>query len=135
MSPMTFFKDTLNDEISETIARMYPLNWTKEKHALKRRLIDQVLAEGFITFTGNLMFYELSCSGASAIVMVGPQQRGHLRPYRGKAVRLICLGSWGMSRLYAAKLLTAPFIAIPHPITRAQALPGNWQSSVAPKNT
>ncbi len=115
-APMRFFKDTLDDAIGKILNQMRPLTWTKEKHALKERLVDQVFAEDYIGFTGSPMFYGLGSSGESAIVIVKPQQRGHLKAYRGRAVRLICLGPYGMNRWYAARPLDGLFVAERHPL-------------------
>ena len=85
--------DPLNDEIGLMIVKLTSLEkWTKEKYALKDLLAKTMKKEGYTSFLGHYARYNLHRIGTSYLYQVPMNKRGHLRTFRGKTIRLVCMG-------------------------------------------
>lgn len=81
-------------EIGERLLRLNQVTgWTKLKRSLVAELQDCLLKHGFITVQGHGVRYRVSHVGGSFLYYVHDRQQGHLRPFRGKTVRVVCVGS------------------------------------------
>ena len=91
------FEDLKVDKRSDTIGKlllkleMLP-TWTKEKRTLHEKLLKEVKKRKYFYFWSNCQKYLLSRIGESAVYVVPKNKRGHLSPFRGKKVRIICVG-------------------------------------------
>ena len=67
--------------------------WNKQKRHLIEDLIALLNAEGYIGLAGHGPTYGITTVGSSFIYKVPKTKQGSLKPYRGKTVRIICVGS------------------------------------------
>jgi hypothetical protein len=81
------------------------VNWTAERHEIKKRLVLQLRKDRYVVFSADPRVYGLSRIGESFLLEVSAKQRGHLKPFRGKLIRLVCMGSGRFKRVYAARSL------------------------------
>jgi hypothetical protein len=99
-------EDNLDDEVGRCLRNLH-LNrtWTAEKKRLFAQLEVLTKRERYLLFTGDYRDYHLERKGQSCIYAVPLSQRGALKIYRGKHVRLICVGSWDQyaGRFFQAK--------------------------------
>ena len=93
--------DKLNDKLGIRLREFLVVqNWNKEKHNLVRELFKEIRRQEFIqknefrSFSGNRPSYWLYGGVGSSLIYKVPQnKRGLLSDYRGKVVRLICIGN------------------------------------------
>lgn len=67
------------------------ISWTKRKKELFHDLNQRLEVEKYVIFHGDFRTYALQNKGASAIYQIPLDQRGTLKTYAGKTIRLICL--------------------------------------------
>ncbi len=67
--------------------------WTKHKRELVAELKTCLEGNGYVEVNGHGVRYVVSHVGGSFIYRVPEKQQGHLRPFRGKTVRVVCTGS------------------------------------------
>ena len=85
--------DVTNDLIRATLAKFNGLaSWTTEKKRLRAQLQRLLVRHGYVTFSGKWDRYNLQRIGQSCQYDVPSTRRGHLRPFRGSRVRLVCVG-------------------------------------------
>lgn len=105
-------EDNLDDEVGRCLRNLH-LNrtWTAEKKRLFAQLEVLTKRERYLLFTGDYRDYHLERKGQSCIYAVPLSQRGALKIYRGKHVRLICVGSWDQyaGRFFQAKPVKSGF--------------------------
>ncbi len=95
--------DPLTDAIGEKIKEIQKISrWTKEKHILRSALISHLEKNHYIEFRGHVDKYHLSLVGDSCLYQVPENRRGHLKVFRGKQIRLVCVGSGRLDRAYMA---------------------------------
>ena len=95
------YKDKLNDQLGIRLREFLVLKtWTKEKRNLERELFKEIRKQEFIqkkefrSFSGNRPSYWLYGGVGSSLIYKVPQnKRGMLSVYRGKVIRLICVGN------------------------------------------
>lgn len=80
-------------------------NWNKRSELLKENLIKKLKEKGYYYFIGDPYRYFLGTIGSSVILTVPEQQRGHLKKFRGKRIRLVCVESGRYKRGYMAGLI------------------------------
>ena len=91
-------EDNIPDEIS--VARKSFLShktWTTEKKLSLERLIHLLKTHKYHELTGSYQSYSLGPIGDSFLYNVPVSQRGHLRAFREKTVRIVCAGRKGIS--------------------------------------
>ncbi len=95
--------ENLDHQIDRLLAEFHEVaTWTQEKHFLRDRLEEFLLANGYDWHHGKTApFYGLTGIGNDRVEHIPSDRRGHLQPYRGKAVRIICIGSGRFERTYA----------------------------------
>ncbi len=76
--------------------------WTKAKRDIFKRLIELLEKNEHIFFRGHPDKYHLSVIGSSYFYNVPLNRRGHLSVYRGKLIRLVCVGLGRYDRDYMA---------------------------------
>lgn len=88
--------DRTNDLIGAAIDKFNDLtSWTFEKKS-RRAELERVLGlHGYVRFSGNWKRYHLQRIGQSCHYNVPTARRGHLQPFRGERVRLVCVGYEG----------------------------------------
>lgn len=72
-------------------------SWTKRKRLLVEELKSHLTKCGYIEIPGHGVRYRVSAVGDSFIYGVPQRKLGHLRPFRGQTVRLVCTGSGSRS--------------------------------------
>jgi len=87
-------EDDFNDDIHNSIKVLKALTIrNKKKINLKAQLINLLKANGYIFFVSNYTHYVTSRVFESYLYDVSVKQRGHLSPFRGQKVRIICTES------------------------------------------
>ena len=87
-------EDDFNDEINDSIKVLKALTIrNKTKINLKAKLISLLKANGYIFFESNYTHFVTSRVFESYLYNVPVKQRGHLSPFRGQKVRIICTES------------------------------------------
>lgn len=96
--------DKLEDEISEEIKRLNSLTkWTSEKWKLLESLISRLESLQYQELILKEHRYKAGVIGNSFIYKVSEKRRGLFAPYRGKSVRVICVGSGRFDRTVMVK--------------------------------
>jgi len=100
-------KDPLDDSIGRLLSKLACYQaFTKEKHEVVSQVIKSITKKNHLFFPGQKQNYHISAAGESFIYKVALNKRGYLKQFRGKTIRLICVGSgtrW--NREYAAHTL------------------------------
>jgi hypothetical protein len=84
--------------------------WGKAKQAAKMEMISFMKKHGFTIFPSTYRgCFGLRCVGEQMVIDLPPKRKGYLSPYKGKRVRVLCIGSGRHSdREYAAGLTSIP---------------------------
>ena len=90
--------DTIKDSFSDEILDLLQESSKFPTMAVERRaVIEQAIAlmekKGYISFAGQTQNHFLSRVGTSYLYDVPKGKTGHLKPFRGKRVRVVCVGS------------------------------------------
>ena len=121
----------LNDDFEDDV---YPLlqelnnitSWNKQAHELKRSLQSLLEKKGYIRIaTSNPTRYHVTSIGSSYLYDVPMDKRGHLTPFRGHRVRIVCTGSGSHTwrEVMVGKAYETPPEKIVIKRTRAYAFP------------
>lgn len=87
-------EDPKTDQIGLVIKELQSIpTFTRAKRAVLERLMEILNQSGYKMFNGKANRYGFGPIGASYLYRVPDDKRGHLEPYRGKLVRLVCVGS------------------------------------------
>ena len=74
---------------------------TRTLRAIRKDLSRLLEIDGYCRFTSSASKYLLSRVGESAIYAVPKDKNGHLKQFRGKIIRIVCIGASAWSREYA----------------------------------
>lgn len=92
-------KDPCRDEAGQLMVEMGKIpTWTKAKRTLHNKLIEFLAKKKHTCFVGHVDKYHLSIVGESCLYNVPQNRRGHLSIFRGKLIRLVCIGSGRYAR-------------------------------------
>ena len=95
--------DGLNDSAGSIIEAMQSEDgWTSSKSRLRDELIQRLQDEKYIVFSGSPHRYHASQVGISYLYDVPLYKHGFLQQFRGKRVRIVCVGSGRYKRTYMA---------------------------------
>ena len=87
-------EDDFNDDIHDSIKVLKALTIrNKAKINLKAKLISLLKANSYISFESNYTHFVTSRVFESYLYNVPLKQRGHLSPFRGQKVRIVCTES------------------------------------------
>ena len=112
------FHDLLDDEVGLCLREMMSFpTWVKAKFELFERFRRLAKKERYFLFTADVRDYKVSGSGVSCLYQVPSNQRGALRRFRGKYIRLVCGGKSNRcsGRFYYAKpvkLINLAFVGV-----------------------
>jgi len=83
--------DDLTDEIGKCLRELdtHP-RWTKEKHKLFSNFERLAKKHKYIFFTGDFRDYHIERKGEHCLYDVPLNQKGALKVYCGKRIRLVC---------------------------------------------
>lgn len=98
-------EDSIDDAVGLCIRKLHANpTWTTEKTQLFEQLMALTKRERYMRFTGD---YHLERKGQSCLYDVPLDQRGALKNFRGKRIRLICEGTWDQyaGRFFLAKVV------------------------------
>lgn len=76
--------------------------WTTTKSRLRDDLVEQLSDEKYIAFEGSPYRYHITKVGESYLYDVPLYKQGFLKNYRGKRIRIVCVGSGRYTRTYMA---------------------------------
>lgn len=86
-------EDTLHDDIRPFLDKVkQPGPWNKAKQDAKAELINLLKNKKYIAFPGHYSRYHLNRVGESCLYDVPESRRGYLKPFRGKRIRVVCVG-------------------------------------------
>jgi len=91
----TMLEDDFPDEVLEILKSLNSHSaWSKEKRQLADELIHLLTSKGYVYFhVTNPHRYRVSTVGASYLYDVPLYKQGHLAPFRGQRVRIVCTHS------------------------------------------
>lgn len=98
--------DSLNDEVGLCLQQLRALpTWTVKKHEMFTKFIQLSRKKRYLLFTADVRDYLLYGSGNSCLFDVPLNQRGALKKFAGKRIRLVCGGKSNRysGRFYYAK--------------------------------
>jgi len=99
-------EDNLTDEVGKCLKEFSKIKtWTKKKIELFDAFEDMVRREKYLCFRGDFRDYHLPRKGQHCLYDVPLNQRGSLKVYAGKKIRLVCGGKWNLreGRIFYAK--------------------------------
>jgi hypothetical protein len=92
-------EDPKTDEIGRMLKQLRAIRTnTSEKKNLLSLLKAKLIESGYREFVGKANRYGFGPIGASYLYSVPDKKRGYLQPFRGKLVRLVCVGSGRFDR-------------------------------------
>lgn len=98
--------DITEDEISEKIRSLNKLSkWNSEKRLSLQSLISMLEILKYQQLILKEHRYKAGMVGNSFIYNVSEKRRGLFAPYRGKSVRVICIGSGRFDRTVMVKAI------------------------------
>lgn len=103
INPDTIIKDNLNDDISKILTEMSQIEtWNGTKAVLRDKLVKLLNKRRYIEFQGAPEKYHMHLVGQSILYDVPLYKQGHLKKYRGRRVRIVCIWSGQFKRFYMA---------------------------------
>jgi hypothetical protein len=94
IDPRAMISDGPFDLIGAQIERIARIpNWTPKKQKLRERLEKMVIFQGYIGFEADYRDYHVTRVGQSFLYGVPVRKKGHLAPFSGKRVRIVCIHS------------------------------------------
>jgi len=89
-------KDPLDDAAGPMLAALKKeKTWTKSRRAIRDNLVRILKKHKYMEFDANKKGFCLSGIGDSMLYQVPVKKTGHLLPFRGKLVRIVCTGYVG----------------------------------------
>ena len=86
--------DTHSDEVGRLVQAIKKIpTVTAEKRALLSELQSIATEHGYITFSAGNHRWHVGKIGESYLYEVPPNKSGYLAKFRGKVVRVVCVGS------------------------------------------
>lgn len=100
-------EDLCTDEAGQLMNSMHKIQtWTRAKRDIFNKLIEHLQKNEHVYFRGHPDKYHLSVIGSSCFYNIPLNRRGHLKVFRGKLIRLVCVASGRYDREYMAVLKT-----------------------------
>lgn len=76
--------------------------WTTTKSRMRNELVEQLIKDKYIAFEGSPYRYHITKVGESYLYDVPLYKQGFLKRFRGKRIRIVCIGSGRYTRTYMA---------------------------------
>ena len=103
ISEDTVIGDDLGDDVSVILKAMADDHtWTSKKSALREELVSLLKKRRYLSFAGSPYKYYAHRVGDSYLYDVPLYKQGWLKRFRGKRVRIVCVGSGRYERGYMA---------------------------------
>jgi hypothetical protein len=103
ISEDTVITDDLDDDVSVILQAMSDDDtWTSSKSALREELVSLLKKHRYVSFIGSPKKYYAHRVGDSYLYDVPLYKQGWLKRFRGKRVRIVCVGSERYKRDYMA---------------------------------
>ena len=103
ISEDTIITDDLGDDVSLILQSMSDDDtWTSKKSALREELVSLLRKLRYASFVGSPYKYYAHRVGDSYLCDVPLYKQGWLKKFRGKRIRLVCVGSGRYKRDYMA---------------------------------
>ena len=101
ISDDTVIDDNLDDDVSVILKAMANEDtWTSKKSVLREELVSLLKKRRYLAFVGSPYKYYAHRVGDSYLYDVPRYKQGWLKPFRGKRVRVVCVGSGRYKRDY-----------------------------------
>lgn len=106
-------EDPMDDEVGLLIPPVISgTTWNAERFQKRDKLFQKLKARKYYSFVGNFQRYRLQRVGQSYLYQVPLTKKGHLKQFRGKLIRIICVGrrmtdSSLMAQVYRPPLSTS----------------------------
>ena len=98
--------DDINDDVSVFLKELCQrTKWTQVQKDLLVKTIQVLNAKKYMSFEGHPSKYHLYTIGESCLYLIPDNRRGHLKVFRGKKVRLVCVESGRFTRTLMAGLV------------------------------
>lgn len=95
--------DNIEDDVSPLLHAMDECTgWTKEKRMIANQLVELLSKKKYICFSGSPYRYLCSQIGDYYLYDVPLYKQGYLKIFRGKRIRIVCVGSGRYTRTYMA---------------------------------
>ena len=99
-------KDDIKDDVYDMVCKLNLYKtWTKEKHEIKKQLIELLDKKQYISFYSLVSRFIVTSIGSSYLYDVPAKRRGHLSVFRNKRIRIICVSSGRFWRTYMAGIV------------------------------
>lgn len=96
--------DTIEDELTKKLLQLNSIpSWTSEKQNFLKDLISHLEKNHFKQLVLKEHRYTVGKVGNSFIFKIADNRRGLFAPFRGKSVRVICVGSGRFDRTVMVK--------------------------------
>jgi hypothetical protein len=87
--------DSQKDEMGQRLSELLKAKrGTGFYRGLKSSIISDLKADGYITFSTHYTRCHLTKVGESLIYQVPNNKQGHLKKFRGKKIRVLCIGNF-----------------------------------------
>jgi hypothetical protein len=104
ISEDTVIRDDLDDDVSAILQAMSDdETWTSKKSALREELVSLLKKRRYLSFVGSPCKYYAHRVGDSYLYDVPLYKQGWLKRFRGKRVRIVCVGSGRYKQLVSEK--------------------------------
>ncbi|MDB2313587.1 hypothetical protein N9V47_08060 [Luminiphilus sp.] len=125
ISEETVIEDDLGDDVSVILKAMADDDtWTSKKSALREELVSLLKKRRFLSFVGSPYKYYAHRVGESYLYDVPLYKQGWLKRFRGKRVRIVCVGSGRYKRGYmAGAVATTPKELVVEKLTHTYEFP------------
>ena len=108
ISEDTVITDDLDDDVSAILKAMSDDGtWTSKKSALREELVSLLKKRRYLSFAGSPYKYYAHRVGDSYLYDVPLYKQGWLKRFRGKRVRIVCVGSGRYKRDYMARAVAS----------------------------
>lgn len=96
--------DTICDDLSKLLSEFNSLTrWNSEKQNLLKEIISLLEKQNYKMLVLKEHRYKVGKVGNSFIFEITDNRRGHFSPYKGKSVRVVCVGSGRFDRTVMVK--------------------------------
>ena len=89
-------RDPRSDEVGRLLRAMEKFrSWVRERVDLKRQVMSIMMSGDHAHFEADKRRFLLTKVGSSMLYRVPEHKTGHLAPFRGRLVRVVCVNSFG----------------------------------------
>jgi len=109
LQPEDQIEDVLSDAIGDCLRSLNKIHsWNKAKSKIFDSFLELSIKENYFCFQGDFRDYHLQRKGQHCLYFVPINQRGALKVFAGKKIRLVCAGRLQPSeiRIFHAQVIS-----------------------------